>query len=184
MLRIPHAIVDGKRWCPQCEEFLPFGYFYSNKHRVDGLSSWCRVCNQKRMREWHQRDYAINADAIKAKKRARAAEEYKINPEKFRQRARDERRTYKEAVFDYYGRVCACCGESNEIFLTVDHVNGDGASHRRALGNRMTLYRWLCKNRMPEGFQTLCRNCNFAKGQLSHCPCQDTDYSKFIGACG
>jgi hypothetical protein len=29
---------------------------------------------------------------------------------------------------------CACCGERTIDFLTLDHVNNDGAAHRRSLG--------------------------------------------------
>jgi hypothetical protein len=29
---------------------------------------------------------------------------------------------------------CVCCGERNIDFLTLDHVNNDGAAHRRSMG--------------------------------------------------
>lgn len=78
------------------------------------------------------------------------------------------REAARAEVFDHYGRDCRCCGESNQRFLTIDHVNNDGANHRRDLyGNRVgatiAIYRWLKRNGFPEGFQTLCMNCNFGK---------------------
>jgi hypothetical protein len=45
------------------------------------------------------------------------------------------RRKYR--VLSHYSNgvpVCACCGESLIGFLTLDHINGDGAQHRKALG--------------------------------------------------
>ncbi len=35
-----------------------------------------------------------------------------------------------------------------------------------------TFYDWLMKNNFPQGFQTLCWNCNFAKHKFGECPCQ------------
>jgi hypothetical protein len=48
------------------------------------------------------------------------------------------------------------------MFLTVDHMNDDGAEHGRRLGSshRRNIYRWLVINGFPEGFQILCWNCN------------------------
>lgn len=82
----------------------------------------------------------------------------------------------KDTIFDHYGRSCACCGESEYAFLAIDHVNGGGNSHRRELSGKKAmgdhLYRWLVKNDFPEGFQTLCFNCNHAKHVLGACPHQ------------
>ncbi len=34
------------------------------------------------------------------------------------------------------------------------------------------LYNWLKRNNFPKGFQTMCINCNFAKGMFGVCPHQ------------
>ncbi len=66
--------------------------------------------------------------------------------------------------FDHYGRECACCGETEPLFLTLDHVENNGADHRREIGkDGNALTRWLIANDFPDGFQTLCRNCNWGK---------------------
>jgi hypothetical protein len=86
-------------------------------------------------------------------------------------KTKDLRESRKQAVFDYYGRVCNCCGEDFELFLQIDHVNNDGYEHRKEIGP--DIYRWLVANGFPdEGFQVLCANCNFAKKYTGHCPCQ------------
>lgn len=46
--------------------------------------------------------------------------------------------------------------------LTIDHMNNDGAAHRREIGNRR-IYEWLERNGYPSGFQVLCFNCNMAR---------------------
>ena len=72
-------------------------------------------------------------------------------------------------VLRHYGGdtpSCVYCGESNHRFLTIDHVAGDGAAHRREndLKGGVVFYKWLEKNGHPDGFQVLCMNCNYKKG--------------------
>ena len=68
----------------------------------------------------------------------------------------------KLRVFGAYGGKCVCCGEKELIFLSIDHVNNDGARHRKEVASGQ-LYRWLEKNNFPPNFQILCFNCNRAK---------------------
>jgi hypothetical protein len=60
-----------------------------------------------------------------------------------------------------YGGKCACCGEADPRFLTIDHINGDGRLHREALG-RGSGRVWLdiLKRGFPPEYQVLCYNCN------------------------
>ncbi len=75
----------------------------------------------------------------------------------------------KEAVFAAYGGYkCACCGETEKLFLTIDHITNDGANHRRKISGKRTtaglpFYMWLVRNNFPEGLQILCMNCQHGK---------------------
>ncbi len=71
----------------------------------------------------------------------------------------------KTAAYAAYGGfVCKCCGETTKAFLTLDHINNDGAAHRETFTyGSGALYRWLRNHGCPEGFQVLCMNCNFGK---------------------
>lgn len=67
---------------------------------------------------------------------------------------------------------CACCGAADR--LTIDHVNGDGAEHRKELfgdPNRAYagFYLWLIKQNFPSGYQVLCNPCNASKKKGAHC---------------
>lgn len=78
----------------------------------------------------------------------------------------------KRDIFNHYGKRCVCCGESDERFLTIDHINNDGAEHRRRTGGGGEYtFIWLRKNGFPAGFQTLCWNCNCAKGHSNDGVC-------------
>jgi len=71
-----------------------------------------------------------------------------------------------DAFAAYGGSFCACCGEDHYEFLCIDHVDNNGAAHRKKVGDVLS---WLSKNGYPSGFQVLCINCNFAKGHLGEC---------------
>jgi hypothetical protein len=91
------------------------------------------------------------------------------NPDKYSEYNKKSNRKLKREVIDFYGGKCACCGETEIVFLTIDHIDGDGAEHRRRMAAETgsnwgqagsPTYRWLRKNNFPEGFQVLCANCN------------------------
>lgn len=73
----------------------------------------------------------------------------------------------REKIFAHYGRECVNCKESNIIFLSVDHINEDGYSHRKSIGNSSaSLHEFLKKNNFPEGYQILCHSCNLKKYRI------------------
>jgi hypothetical protein len=97
------------------------------------------------------------------------------NPDKVKAIQKTYQAKIKKQVFDHYGWSCECCGEDEPLFLSIDHMNGGGTKHRNGLGtgksNRGSgFYRWLVKQNFPKGFQTLCFNCNCAKGFYGACP--------------
>lgn len=76
----------------------------------------------------------------------------------------------KILVINYYSEGifrCACCGEDNIDFLSIDHIDGGGRKHLASIGGGKAgaseLHRWLIKNDYPPGYQVLCLNCNVAR---------------------
>lgn len=75
---------------------------------------------------------------------------------------------------------CPKCDVTDIRFLTIDHINGDGNTHRRDLSKSKKsnpgssrIYSWLKQHNYPDGFQILCFNCNCAKGIFGICPHED-----------
>ena len=66
-------------------------------------------------------------------------------------------------MFKAYGDCCACCGEVNKGFLSIDHVNGGGRAHRRAVGGTLQVLREIAKAGFPPDYQLLCFNCNLGR---------------------
>lgn len=86
-------------------------------------------------------------------------------------RWKDQSRKLREEVITAYGSKCVCCGEDESVFLVLDHINNDGAAHRKEIGKGGSMYRWIKRNGFPKDlFQILCWNCNAAKSILGRCP--------------
>lgn len=117
--------------CTRCAEELP------SAHRFKTCDS-CRTYESRYRDDWAAR----NRDRVLARYRERA------------QAARLE-------CLRAYGGQCACCGETEPVFLTIDHVDDGGAEHRRTM--RRVIYFWLIKQAFPAGFQVLCANCNMGR---------------------
>jgi hypothetical protein len=73
----------------------------------------------------------------------------------------------KAELIAAYGGQCACCGEPNPGFLTIDHIFNDGHVERAAFpkgGGSHHLYERLKKRGYPKDrYQLLCFNCNMGK---------------------
>lgn len=150
--------------CRKCREEKP---------RIKPQCNLCRQCFNEYMREYNKR----NSDKVKAQKREKYRAKRRDEPEwveSERIRSLEYYHNLRREVFNAYGGMkCACCGETEESFLTLDHVNNDGAEHRRALtgktgkvqGVSSGTYAWARRNGFPPGFQVLCMNCNFSKSR-------------------
>lgn len=119
--------------------------------------------NKKALLEKAKKYYLENKEKILEWQKVYQKKYYSNNPKKHQARNKLIRDNIKYKVFSYYGLSCAWCGQTNQILLTIDHIKNDGSKHRKEIGS--TIYRWLIRNNMPEGFQTLCYNCNSAKGK-------------------
>ena len=97
---------------------------------------------------------------------------YRIHRQEISLKAKAIHLALKKLVLAQYGHgniACVQCGESDLRCLSIDHVNGNGAKHRRSLGNRggIVFYKWLKKERFPIGYQTLCMNCQFKRNNYT-----------------
>jgi hypothetical protein len=103
----------------------------------------------------------------------RAARNYRERiKDELHMREKERRHLQRVAVLSHYsgGEIkCACCGETNLEFLTIDHINGGGSKFRKSKPGT-SIYYWLKKSGFPEGHRVLCQNCNAALGHYGYCP--------------
>lgn len=165
--------------CYVCKNELSEESFGRNKSKPDGLADECKKCKSDKDKEYRE----ANKDKCKARANRyylRHAEEIK---KKTGQYAKNNRKWHNarctkaknklkaEVLTHYAGGELKCkkCPEADLGVLTIDHINGDGADHRRELfghnlkGGGYKFWLWLKKKGYPEGFQTLCFNCQFRK---------------------
>lgn len=127
------------------------GKYYARSHCVKCWSIE-RNSYQTQYRKKHEARFKI-AGRIK----------YQKDPEKQRLIRARHYRKWQDIVFNHYGNGCACCGEDEKTFLSIDHVNNDGADHRKEVGIGVVFYRWIAMNDFPKDLQLLCCNCNLGK---------------------
>jgi len=87
---------------------------------------------------------------------------------KHKEKKHQYRLRLKSKVIEKYGGKCACCGETQLLFLSMDHKNNDGAIEmiktywrRRSLS--LDWYRKLIRDPLRNDLQVLCFNCNMGK---------------------
>lgn len=150
---------SGPKRCMTCGETKARDEFLD-----DSNAKSCRACKEGGRAKWTKAKQAAaryRADRIAVLQRngewKRANEvRYKSQQLDYRLAARRARRA---EVLEHYGGGCACCGEAEPLFLTIDHIDGNGNAHRREIG-KTDMWIWLLRNDYPEGFQILCYNCN------------------------
>lgn len=134
-----------------------------------------RTANNAKNAEYQRRYRQRLGDAYKAYIVRRRAEKIaSLSPEgleAFRlaerqKKARLDAELKRQVYAAYGGYKCACCGATEPTFLSIDHINNDGAEMRKkGIHGRggTNFYQWLRKNGFPAGFQVLCMNCNVSK---------------------
>lgn len=134
----------------------------------------CTKCGEEKpASEYYMRSAGYANAECKACTKVRSQTHRHANLEKYREHDREygkwKRDVIKNAVFEKYGGFkCVCCGETEKLFLTLDHINNDGAADRRKIAGRQTAagyvtYRYLFRNNFPSGYQVMCANCQHGK---------------------
>lgn len=168
----------GRRLCPRCAEYQ------KTKNRERRVASkkkgvctncgspssgtlLCATCSDafritrlnKRAERRALKRCTLCGDDLDKRSSVYCTKHYELNY--VRQKRR--RNFLKSKVFCAYGGIkCACCSEDILDLLTIDHVGGGGAKHRRdeSIAGSLQLYKWIIKNKFPSGFEVVCFNCN------------------------
>lgn len=171
------------RTCRRCNQSQNIEEFYpSARFR---LGDWCKACHSlyaaernlakkngtwKRTHRYVRGPFAKGTVSYKTREAERMRRSRKENPAKHREFEMNNYRKHRNAVLDFIGRICVCCGETQPFMLNIDHVNNDGVTHRAAIrGENKTLrarryYKSIIAD--PDArirFRTLCINCNFGR---------------------
>lgn len=164
-----------KGQCVECRAALPCPIHGT----TEKYKRYCVECAKSKAKLWR----ASNPE------RVRELEQRKKDRPEYIQRMREldkqANERFRLEILRKYSRdkvSCACCGVTDAVFLTLDHINGDGAAERTRAAAEMgkdargfaglQFYRWLRRQDFPDGYAVLCWNCNYAKHRLGACPHQ------------
>ena len=151
--------MDDLKKCKRCGESKTASEFVINRSASNG-GNVCRQC--RRTRDGERR--SANREQFREAWRKWAA----ANPGKWRQHRKASDSKLRRQVIEAYGGECACCGEREPCFLTLDHINGGGTAHRKTIHGKV--YAELRRRGFPSGYRILCWNCNWAHRLYGSCP--------------
>lgn len=125
-----------------------------------------RVCTRCKIEKDEEEFYLIRKGEEKRHYRCKICMRacYKLSPKAKAHRnkyKREKRTRLRLETLNYYSNglmKCACCGESQERFLTLDHINNDGWKDKKKYGR--SVMDVVKKQGYPSGYQVLCYNCN------------------------
>jgi len=155
--------------------------------KLEQLHEWLKThqCNSEKKKANYNRWRQRHLDQERARCRENARRWYALPHNRVRQATTQQRchRRLMEECFMRFGEECLCCGESEPVFLTLDHVQNDGAAKKRELSAKSSsrhahrhvstysIVLDLKRRGWPlEEIQVLCMNCNLAKRRLGFCP--------------
>ena len=160
---------------------IEYGKRYYRKHKRDRVGYNARYYQEHK--EWyknyaHQKWQGLSEEA-RERENLRSKEWAKAHRGIMRMSRRKSSLKLKTDVFRLVCRgeiKCCICGESRMDCLSIDHINGGGTQHRKALKQELNVgggsgfYKWLRDHFQPATYQILCMNCQFIKKQeLKEC---------------
>src|SRR3990167_2010786 len=141
---MPRATNEIKECC-RCREIKLITEFSKRNRTSDGLSSYCRECEKIENKKLVDKYKTSNNETFRANK-AKASKKHSNK--------------IKQTLFDVYGRKCACCGETTEEFLTLEHIKGQNGKKYKS---GYEAWKEAIKEYKPDLYEVLCMNCNFVK---------------------
>jgi hypothetical protein len=146
-------------FCKKCESDRKKEQYKSICNEVNVTQKTCIKCNITKPAYMFKR-HPINQDGLQG-----------ICRECLNARVNLHRKNLKDKIFQEYGNKCDCCGEGHKEFLGIDHINGGGRKHRKALHDQYSLYRQIRNAGFPKDiYRLLCHNCNQSYGLFGYCP--------------
>lgn len=171
--------------CSICKTSKPLSDYRINERRKDQHDCYCRDCaitkyddyakNKQEILKEKRRVYRQNnKEAIKVSIRSwitRNRERYdeglanywKKTKKASNAKSKERLKENKRGCIKLLGGRCNHCDETEIEFLTLDHINNDGAKERKNMHHK-TLYRLINTGVIsPDNYQVLCYNCNCKK---------------------
>lgn len=134
-------------------------YYSEHKSKEQRQQKEYRLTHKDDIREQKKRAYASNREGVRSRQQAYYAKTRTKHLARMKENHTKRIRKIRSQLFSVFGSQCQCCGESNERFLTLHHINGGGNKTRREKGREPSLVAAV-KSRDKAAYQILCFNCH------------------------
>lgn len=130
------------KYCGSCKENLQLTEFNKNPSKKDGLQSNCKICQNKRQRDWYENN----------------KEKHKKNIIEYKKIIKGE---IRGKVIEYLSNhPCVDCGEGDIVVLEFDHLRDKKFEISKMISNCCN---WESILLEIEKCQVLCANCHRRK---------------------
>jgi len=119
----------------------------------------CATCYQRDWKKKHPKRTSLHAKTY-----------YQRNKADFMRKtvARNKRR--RAEMIQTLGGECACCGETELMFLCLDHIKGGGRREYTKRGGTAGVWKRAIRDGLDRlKYRVLCWNCNAALGLYGRC---------------
>lgn len=152
---------NNMKKCNKCGVEKLLAEFYTHNTASSGHQNKCSDCCKKYSRKYSsvRKSLGLCIGCGNPRTGPKFCDECRIEYNRYMKAKREE---YRASIYKAYGSRCACCGESEILFLSIDHVLGGGRQHRLNKSPYSVLVEIINKN-FPKEFQLLCHSCNQGK---------------------
>jgi len=182
-LEVIYYYSNGEMKCNDCGvdyiEFLEIDHINNNgrEHkRNENITNMYQYLKRNNYPNGYQ-VLCSNCNIKKIKINAREKGKFGTKSQKYRYKYKEN---LKFEVFSHYSIntqikcLCKNCNESDIDKLCLDHINNDGAQHRKELKKiglvGSNIYLWAKQNNYPKIFRIFCHNCNQSLSNYGYCP--------------
>jgi len=119
--------------------------------------------NREKIREYAVKYYANNADKIRRMTNARNSKNV-LKRREYGKLNNQKRRMFVLSMVSGGSVCCSKCGFGDWRALQIDHINGNGNTHRKSIPHGSSVKFWEKElKEKPNEYQLLCANCNWIK---------------------
>ncbi len=143
------------------KEYNRIYYLKNREERLTNSKEWM-FRNKDKKKQYDKLYRKTNQEHIKVQRH----NYFLTNQEQIKEKYSKYCKELKAEILNYYSNKeypgCVRCGIKDIDVLCIDHING-GGNRERQQHKIKNIYKWLKRKNLPEGYQTLCANCNLKK---------------------
>lgn len=153
---------SSRRYAEKNKDKIKQAYHDNPEKYLERQKQW-REENKDKVNRIKTAYYQKNKEAIKAKEKRQAAENYTEYRERKNLAQRNKYRNRRIRMLNHLGGKCTQCGIDDWRVLQIDHINNDGYLDRGIHGYQVDKLYSDVLEQGTDKYQVLCANCHMIK---------------------